>query len=46
MEELVLVPLYNDQDVYALGAGYDWRPPNDGSVRVALVRLRGASPSP
>lgn len=37
MEELVLIPLYNDQDVYAFEASLAWRPRNDSYIRAAEI---------
>jgi peptide/nickel transport system substrate-binding protein len=38
MQRLPVVPLYFDEDVYALRKGYLWRPRADGYVLAAEVR--------
>ncbi len=38
MEELVWIPLYNDQDVYAIDASMEWRPRSDSCLHVAEIR--------
>lgn len=37
--ELVLLPLYNDEDVFALARPYRWRPRSDSYVRAAEITL-------
>jgi peptide/nickel transport system substrate-binding protein len=37
-DELVLLPLYSDQDVYVLRPGLQWSPRNDSVIRAAEVR--------
>lgn len=36
-DELVMVPLYIDQDVYAVERSLSWRPRNDSYIRVAEI---------
>lgn len=38
MQQLPIVPLYFDEDVYAVGRGYAWRPRADGYVLAAEIR--------
>ena len=38
MADLVLIPLYVDEDDYALDRSLDWRPRNDGMVLAAEIR--------
>jgi peptide/nickel transport system substrate-binding protein len=40
MDEVIVVPLYNDQDVYALSRAYVWEPRSDSHIRVAEITLR------
>jgi peptide/nickel transport system substrate-binding protein len=40
MQELVLLPLYSDQDVYVLDRSFSWEPRSDSYVHAAEVRLR------
>lgn len=37
MEELVWVPLYNDQDVYAVDRSLSWQPRSDSFIRAADI---------
>ena len=41
MDDLVLIPLYVDEDDYAFDRSLDWRPRNDGMVLAAEVRPAG-----
>lgn len=41
MDELLLIPLYNDQDVYALDRSLSWEPRND-----SLIRAEEIAPAP
>lgn len=38
MDDLVVIPLYVDEDDYAVDRSLDWRPRNDGMVLAAEVR--------
>ena len=40
MDELVWVPLYVDQDVYAIDRGFSWRPRSDSFVLAAEISAR------
>ncbi len=40
MQELVLLPLYSDQDVYAIDRSLSWQPRSDSYVHAAEVRPR------
>jgi peptide/nickel transport system substrate-binding protein len=43
MQDLALIPLYADEDIYAVDRSLAWRPRNDGMVLAAEVR-RGSRP--
>lgn len=40
MKDLPIIPLYVDEDLYALDRSLAWRPRDDGYVRAADVRIR------
>ena len=40
MQDLVVIPLYNDQDVYALAPGVSWQPRSDSYIRAADIARR------
>jgi peptide/nickel transport system substrate-binding protein len=40
MNDVLVVPLYNDQDVYALSRSYTWEPRSDSHIRAAEVSIR------
>ena len=40
MDDLVVIPLYNDQDVYAMTAGVSWQPRSDSYIRAMDVGAR------
>ncbi|MEW6366668.1 MAG: ABC transporter substrate-binding protein [Acidobacteriota bacterium] len=40
MEERIVVPLYDDQDVYAVDRRFTWRPRADSGIRIADIGLR------
>ena len=41
MDDLVLLPLYVDEDIYAVDRSLDWRPRNDGMVLAAEIHPAG-----
>jgi peptide/nickel transport system substrate-binding protein len=41
MQDLVLIPLYADEDIYAMDRSLAWRPRNDGMVLAAEVHAGG-----
>lgn len=41
MDDLPIVPLYNDQDVYALDRSLSWEPRSDSLIRGAEISLAG-----
>ncbi len=43
-QDLIVIPLYSDQDVYAIDRSYAWRPRGDSHIRVAEIALREARP--
>jgi ABC-type oligopeptide transport system substrate-binding subunit len=40
MADVLVVPLYNDQDVFAIDRAYAWTPRGDSQVRAAEITLR------
>ncbi|MBI2837103.1 MAG: hypothetical protein HYX75_02240 [Acidobacteria bacterium] len=39
-EDLPRIPLYSDQDVYAIERAYSWQPRNDGYILANEIRMR------
>jgi peptide/nickel transport system substrate-binding protein len=40
MEDLVVIPLYNDQDIYAMAGNVSWQPRSDSYIRAAEIGVR------
>lgn len=40
MEDLIVIPLYNDQDVYALERSYSWEPRSDSQIRAFEISTK------